>query len=78
LIPFSFLLRQAPVAGDSLSIPLPQFLVREWTALPATNKGLLVVVKSANVNPGMFVASRESANPPVMRLAYTNPPPYRF
>jgi hypothetical protein len=78
LIPFAFLINQIPVKGDSLEIPVPDFLVREWTLFPDRNKGILVVIKSANVNPGLFVASKESQTPPLMRLAYTSPPPYRF
>jgi hypothetical protein len=74
----SFVIDQAPVAGDSLSIPLPSFIVRAWSADSTTNKGVLLEVRSANVKPGMYLGSRESANPPVLRLAYTSPPPYRF
>jgi hypothetical protein len=77
-LPVSFVIDQAPAAGDSLSIPLPAFLVRAWSADSTTNKGVLLEVRSANVKPGMFLGSRESASPPVLRLAYTSPPPYRF
>jgi hypothetical protein len=78
VIPFAFIIDQTPAPGDSILIPVPQFIIREWTDFPDRNKGMLVSMRSANVKPGLFVASRESVNPPVLRLAYTSPPPYRF
>jgi len=64
--------------GDSLSIPLPTTLARGWAENPASNEGVLVLVRTANVNPGVVVGSRESSRPPVLRVSTTSPPPGRF
>ncbi len=68
----------AVVPGDSLSLPLPRSLTRSWSETPASNEGILITVRSANVRPGIVVGSRESSRPPVLRVSNTSPPPGRF
>jgi len=69
--------KNAPQA-DTLSVPLPTSLARGWFQNPASNYGVLLTVRSANVNAGLLLGSRESTTPPVLRLSTTTPPPGRF
>ena len=65
-------------AGDSITIPIPILLAREWSTNPSFNDGLLVRVTDPVKAPEIRLFSRESANPPVLRLSTTTPPPGRF
>jgi hypothetical protein len=69
--------KNAP-AADTLSVPLPTSIARSWFQDPASNYGVLLTVRSANVNAGLLLGSRESPTPPVLRLSTTTPPPGRF
>lgn len=64
--------------ADTLSVPLPTSLARTWFQNPASNYGVLLTVRSANVNAGLLLGSRESTTPPVLRLSTTTQPPGRF
>jgi len=77
-IPIASFLSITAEPGDTLSIPLPVSLARVWFQAPAANDGILISVRNANVNPGVVLGSRESANPPVLRLSTTTPPPGRL
>ena len=77
-IPIESFLSLTAEPGDSLSIPLPISLARVWFQAPATNYGVLISVRNANVNPGVVLGSRESAKPPVLRLSTTSTPPGRL
>ncbi len=65
-------------AGDSITIPIPILLAREWSTNPSSNDGLLVRVTDSVKAPEIRFSSRESASPPVLRLSTTTPPPGRF
>jgi len=78
LVPSALLLNVSVVPGDTLSVPLPTFLARGWAENPASNQGVLISVRSANINPGIVVGSRESSRPPILRVSTTSPPPGRF
>jgi len=66
-------------ASDSLiTIALPGGLIRDWADLPASNEGIVVSLRGANVAPEIRIGSRESASPPELRVAHTTPPPGRF
>ena len=65
-------------AGDSITIPIPVLIAREWSTNPGSNDGLLVRVTDPVRAPEIRLFSRESAKPPVLRLSTTTPPPGRF
>jgi 4-amino-4-deoxy-L-arabinose transferase-like glycosyltransferase len=65
-------------AGDSLTIPIPIPVAREWSVNPASNEGVLLRVTDSFYAPEIRLFSRESAFPPVLRLSTTTPPPGRF
>jgi hypothetical protein len=66
------------VAGDSLTIPIPISLAREWSADSTSNKGILIRVTNSSYASEIEISSRESATPPVLRVNTTSPPPGRF
>ena len=76
--PISSVVNFAGMPGDTLSVPIPISLARTWFQSPAANNGVLISVRNANVNPGVVLGSRESANPPLLRLSTTSPPPGRL
>jgi hypothetical protein len=78
IVPTALVLNVAVTPGDSLSVPLPTSLARGWAENPASNDGILISIRSANINPGIVVGSRESSRPPVLRVSTTSPPPGRF
>ena len=65
-------------AGDSLVIPIPPSVAREWSLDPASNQGVLLRVTDSFKIPEIRLLSRESARPPVLRIRTTTPPPGRF
>jgi hypothetical protein len=65
-------------AGDSLVIPIPPSLAREWSLNPASNQGVLLRVTDSFKIPEIRLLSRESVRPPVLRVQTTTPPPGRF
>ena len=65
-------------SGDSIAIPIPISVAREWSLDPTTNHGILVRVPNGFLAPEIRLASRESAQPPVLRISTTTPPPGRF
>jgi hypothetical protein len=65
-------------AGDSITIPIPILLAREWSTNPSSNDGILVRVTDSAKAPEIRLFSRESGAPPVLRLSTTTPPPGRF
>ncbi len=66
-------------AADSvIAIQLPQSIIRQWTTPGGVNEGILVTMSIGNVVPELHLSSRESANPIVLRVTTTTPPPGRF
>jgi hypothetical protein len=65
-------------AGDSITIPIPILIAREWSTNPSSNDGLVVRVTNSFKAPEIRLFSRESVSPPVLRLSTTTPPPGRF
>ncbi|HYJ32026.1 MAG TPA: hypothetical protein VE326_02285 [Candidatus Binatia bacterium] len=66
------------VAGDSIAIPIPISLAREWSADSTSNQGILIRVTNSFYASEIEVGSRESVTPPVLRVNTTSPPPGRF
>lgn len=67
------------VANDSLLVlPLPTALVRDWSANPANNNGILLRIGESFRWPEIHVFSRESSRPPELWVSTTSPPPGRF
>jgi hypothetical protein len=64
--------------GDSLVIPIPPSLAREWSLNPASNQGVLLRMTDSFKFYEIRLLSRESARPPILRLQTTTPPPGRF
>lgn len=64
--------------GDSIVIQVPVALAIEWSQNPATNYGILLRVIDAIYAPEIVLRSRESTQPPVLRVTRTTPPPGRF
>jgi hypothetical protein len=65
-------------AGDSIVVPIPPSVAREWSFNPASNQGVLLRVTDSFKLPEIRLRSRESARPPVLRVQTTTPPPGRF
>lgn len=65
-------------SGDSLVIPIPPAVAREWSLNDASNQGVLVRVTDSFYAPEILLFSRESASPPYLRVSTTTPPPGRF
>ncbi|HEX7078772.1 MAG TPA: hypothetical protein VF363_10135 [Candidatus Eisenbacteria bacterium] len=66
-------------SSDSLLIvPVPTALVREWSATPSSNNGILLRIGESFRWPELHVFSRESSRPPELWVSTTSPPPGRF
>jgi len=65
-------------AGDSLTIPIPIGVAREWSVNDASNQGVLLRITNPAYTPAVGLNSRESGDPPVLRVSTTSPPPGRF
>jgi hypothetical protein len=64
--------------GDSIVIQVPVSLAIAWSQNPASNYGILLRVVDAIYAPPLALRSRESTQPPVLRVTRTTPPPGRF
>lgn len=64
--------------GDSIVIPVPTLLARQWSQDSTSNHGILLRVTTSYDSPEIRLSSRESASPPVLRVSTTTPPPGRF
>lgn len=64
--------------GDSIVIQVPVSVVLDWSQNPSTNHGILIRIVDAIYAPRIRLASRESAQPPRLRVTRTTPPPGRF
>lgn len=65
-------------ADSVIAIPLPQTVIRQWTALGGVNEGIFVAVKDAYLHSEILLDARESANAMTLRVSTTSPPPGRF
>jgi hypothetical protein len=70
---------QVRTASDTLLVvPVPQALLREWSAASSSNEGLLLRITESFRFPEIHLLSRESSRAPELRVSTTSPPPGRF
>lgn len=70
--------RVAAPVDSLLIVPVPTSLVRDWSANPANDNGILLRIGESFRWPELHVFSRESSRPPELWVSTTSPPPGRF